>query len=108
MAEIDKKRAEIRAIVDNYVDDGCSFPKKRCSFYRGGYCASNNESYKCLTERLGIVGVVIKVDRELNWWRKTRLYRTLRIIGAIPAKTGESDYVAVESLIGDKSADIRI
>ena len=43
---------------------GCSFPKKRCSFYRGGYCASNNESYKCLTERLGTAGVAIKVDRE--------------------------------------------
>ena len=65
MTDIDKKRAEIRAIIDNYTDDGCSFPKKRCSFYRGGYCASNNESYKCLTERLGTAGVVIW-DKDLD------------------------------------------
>ncbi|KKN22623.1 hypothetical protein LCGC14_0913320 [marine sediment metagenome] len=104
MTDIDKQRAEIRAIIDNYTDDGCSFPKKRCSFYRGGYCASNNESYKCLTERLGTAGVVIKVDREFT---KPKTYHCSSLPYAQGYFHSEEDhkkagYVAVEPLVKGK------
>ena len=61
MTDIEKKREEIREIIDNFADDGCSLPDRNCEDMKGGYCVSSERAYKCLMEKLSIVGVVIKV-----------------------------------------------
>jgi len=60
------KQEEIDRLLNLWADDYCLFVEKTCE-HRGMYCycCSEGEALKCLKERLGEQGVVIKVDREL-------------------------------------------
>ena len=51
------------------------------------------------TKMLHSQGVVIKVDRELPWWRRTQIYKTLKILGAILAKDDKAGYTKWSPLI---------
>ena len=60
--DINKKRKEIREVIDLYADDGCMYIDKVCAAYRGDYCVSDEGSYKCLMLRLGELGCVLRAD----------------------------------------------
>ena len=62
--KVQTKQEEIREVIDAYTDDACLYPKKDCEHHCFGinseYCVHDDGSYKCLMERLGELGVVIK------------------------------------------------
>ena len=60
------KRDEIWEVIDEYTNDECLYPEKACArCSKEGYCASGNDAFTCLMKRLGEIGVVLKVEREL-------------------------------------------
>ncbi len=67
------KQEEIKKELFSWADDGCMFLDKHCEHRShlkvGGYCSSNDGSYKCLMERLSDIGVVIYKagHREFNF-----------------------------------------
>ena len=105
------KQEEIREVIDTYVDDGCLYPDRSCKHLShpkvGGYCPSQEDAYKCLMERLGKIGVVIKVEGELP---RLPSNITQDIPGGcykIGYQTSQQDmleagYVAVEPLIEER------
>ena len=56
------KQQKIREAVHLWADDGCLFPDRSCNALGADYCSSSDEAYKCLMERLGKIGVVLKVE----------------------------------------------
>ena len=60
------KQEEIWEVIDEYTNDECLYPEKACArCSKEGYCASGNDAFTCLMKRLGEIGVVLKVQREL-------------------------------------------
>lgn len=57
-------REKIKEVIDAYTDDRCLYPDKDCES-RGlyNYCRFSEEAYKCLMQRLDVLGVVIKADK---------------------------------------------
>ena len=98
------RQEEIREVIDLYTDDCCLFPDRSCNALGSGYCSSGPEAYRCLMERLGNIGVVLKVERELPdnklWHQVNRQFEAYcagknDMIGA--------GFVAVESLIEESN-----
>ena len=60
-------RDEIREVVDKYADYTCLYKDDDCeSRGRNGWCVSTDASYRCLMKRLGELGVVLRVEKELH------------------------------------------
>ena len=92
---------EIREAIDTYTDDACLYPRKVCFFrkttFGGNYCTSGEDAYRCLMRRLGELGVVIKVDRELPvcaCWNWADIATDPKVVSMLKA-----GYVATEPLI---------
>jgi len=101
MAEIDKKREEIDRDIEFVV---------RAAYYAGKtgeFITVTVDKCKLhLKEKLHSQGVVIEVDRELP----EAVIRDYPPANIVEIRKGykNAGYVAVEPLIGDKSAEIRI
>ncbi len=96
------KQEEIRKVIDTYTDDACLYPESSCAFDRGGYCVSDDESYKCLMKRLDELGVVIQVERELPKLYDDEHPNGFSLPGWCTDAYKKAGYVAWEPLIGEK------
>lgn len=73
------KQEEIREVIDLYTDDECLYPSRVCPSFKGNYCDSDDNAYKCLMKRLDELGVVLKVFHE----GEIKLKHTKRSVGWI-------------------------
>ncbi|KKN71469.1 hypothetical protein LCGC14_0420480 [marine sediment metagenome] len=95
------KRIEINKLLKLWADDRCLFEEKTCE-HRGvySYCCSEDESLKCLKERLTEQGVVIRVERECGVCVKGFTNSIPNGSSTVcPRCYGKYQQVAIESLI---------
>ncbi len=90
------KREEIREVIDHYADDGCLYPNKTCEFFKGSWCVSGDEAYKCLMKRLDGIGVVIKVKCPDCAWGQVQ-----ETVGMTPCYSCNSTGYITEPIIED-------
>ena len=61
-------REEIKESIDTHANGRCLFPDRVCNAFRSGYCSSGWEVYRCLMEKLTLLGVVLKIEGKLPEW----------------------------------------